>query len=210
VCVDGKKVNKANGTECSDDGNACTADVCKDGQCDHPPDDSKIPPQNDPGDCKKEICQGGDIVSVEDTTEKAPVNDWAEEKFCALHPIACGYTLAVLVGQSFQWIDEMLEKYPKKFPEGSEHNGIADAARHAYWMCLTAEQFGVEFAEGLGNAHEEDSSYMPYYGDGGSYNPCDEKLMDLYNNEMGRHLAGEAGTCEEKVLNSVDQLRIIN
>ena len=33
------------------------------------PDDSQTPPQNSPADCKKEICSGGSVTSVNDDSE---------------------------------------------------------------------------------------------------------------------------------------------
>ncbi len=198
---------KPDGTPCPDDGKICTFDKCIGESCQHPPNDSAIPPQNASDDCKKEICQGGTPVTVDDLNETAPVDPLAEEKFCALHPIDCvnAYPLS---DQSLQWAESMVNSDPNDdWTNNSLHNGIADAARHAYWMCKTAEQFGSGFAEGLGNAHEEDSGYTPGSGGGGSGNSCCEKLMDLHNNQVGRSLASQPGTCEEKVLNSLGQLQ---
>jgi hypothetical protein len=132
-------------------------------------------------------------VTVEDPTEIAPVDPYAELKFCALHPINCSKAYD-LSNQAFQWARD-------NFPRDSLRNGKGDAARHAYWNCLMTEQLGVDFAKGLGDAHEE--------GGSGSGNPCGEKLVDLYNNNIGRVLSGQPGSCEEKVLNALDRLKTL-
>lgn len=159
-------------------------------------------PQNVPNDCKKEVCVDGKIVSIEELTETAPVYGWAEEKFCLFHPIDC--LRAYRFKKSSQWDQDMTKEY---WSRKSLHNGLGDAARHAYLMCTFTEQFGVDFARGLAVAHEEDSGYLIFSHKGGTGNPCCEKVLDLYNNEIGIMLAGKPGTCEDKVLNSLHLLR---
>lgn len=161
------------------------------------------PPQNAPDDCKKEICINGSLVSVEDLTETTPVYDWTEEKFCLFHPIDCLRAYSIK-NREFQWEHDMASKgfWERK----SLHNGLGDAARHAYLGCMLTERFSAEFAKGLLGAHEEDSGYLIFSHKGGTGNPCCEKVTDLYNNEIGIMLAGKPGTCEDKVLNSLNLL----
>lgn len=159
-------------------------------------------PQNAPDDCKKEVCMNGKIVSIEDLTETAPVYDWAEEKFCLFHPIDC--LRAYSFKKSSQWDQDMTKEY---WGRKSLHNGLGDAARHAYLICEMTKRFGAAFTKGLGNAHEEDSGYKIFSSKGGESNKCCEKLMDLYNNQIGIDLAGEPGSCEENVLISLPKLR---
>jgi len=71
-----------------------------------------------------------------------------------------------------------------------------------------ATELGSEIAGGIANAHEEDSGSSFYDGEPGG-NPCGEKSMDLGNNELGRNLASNPGTCEDKVLGSLDSLVIL-
>lgn len=153
--------------------------------------------------CKREICQDGKIVLVEDLAPTAPVSDWAEERFCLRHPISC-YKAYALKRILEQWQKDLVGKY---WANEEIHNGLGDAARHAYLMCELAEQFGVDFARALGVAHEEDSEYLIFVQMGVPGNPCCEKATDLYNNEIGIMLAGKPGSCEEKTLNSLPLLR---
>jgi len=162
---------------------------------------SFAPSQKVYGECKREICEEGKVVLVEDLTQSAPVDDWAEERFCLRHPINC-YKANGLKGKTEQWQKDLDGKHWKK-----DRNGLGDAARHAHLMCVLAERFGVDFARGLGIAHEEDSEYLIFFRKAAPSNPCCEKVMDLYNNEIGIQLAGNPGSCAEKVLNSLHLLR---
>lgn len=165
-------------------------------------DNSFIPPQKASDDCKKEICSNGNIISIEDSTESAPVSDWAEEKFCLFHPIDC--IRAYSFKKSTKWDEDMTKEY---WGRASLHNGIGDAARHAYLICEMTTRFGNSFTKGLGEAHEEDSGYKIFSSEGGESNKCCEKIMDSYNNQIGIDLADKPGNCEEKVLNSLHLLR---
>jgi len=158
------------------------------------------PSQNVYGLCKKEVCQDGKVVWVEDLTQTAIVDDWAEERFCLRHPINC-YKANALKQKTEQWQTGMDGKYWAK-----ERNGLGDAARHAYLVCVLAERFGTDFARGLSTAHEEDSEYLIFFRKAAPGNPCCEKVMDLHNNEIGILLAGKPGSCEENVLTSLHLL----
>lgn len=64
------------------------------------------------------------------------------------------------------------------FPGAVLRNDTADAFRHALWSFLMTRELGPEMAKRFGDAHEISKP-----------NPDDERLMDLYNNHMGRVLA---------------------
>ena len=162
---------------------------------------SFTPSQNVYGLCKKEVCQDGKIVWMEDITQTAPVDDWAEERFCLLHPINC-YRAYDLKRKTENWQKDNDGKYWTK-----KRNGLGDAARHAHLACVLAERFGTDFTRGLLTAHEEDSEYLIFSRKGAPGNPCCEKVMDFHNNEIGIQLAGKPGSCEEKVLKSLNLMR---
>jgi len=208
-CPQCKKCDGATGNCVADpaqNGSQCQNNICKTcqgGSC--LPDNTKVPPQNAPDDCKKEVCQGGSIQTVEDLTETAAVHDFAEENFCAPHIPSC-LRARDITNEALAWAEQQIPL--QGWPANSLHNGIADAARHAYWMCRTAQELGVDFARGLGNAHEEDSGAAAGYG-GGDGNNCEEKKMDLHNNGVGRNLSLTPPTnccCAEKVLQSLNLL----
>jgi uncharacterized membrane protein len=183
---------------------ACAAPqrVARTGACDEK---TFVPSPNVYGDCRKEVCRDGRITLIEDLVSPAPVDDWAEEKFCLLHPIDClrAYSLKT---KTEEWQKENTGRY---WTQDELRNGLGDATRHAYMMCLMAEKFGADFARGVGVAHEEDSEYLIFTRKAAPSNPCCEKVMDLYNNEIGIALAARPGTCEEKVLGSLDQLKYL-
>ena len=64
------------------------------------------------------------------------------------------------------------------FPGAVLRNDTADAFRHALWSFLMTRELGPEMAKRFGDAHEISKP-----------NPDGERLMDLYNNHMGRVLA---------------------
>lgn len=58
------------------------------------------------------------------------------------------------------------------------HNDERDAFRHAYWSFTVTREFGPAEAKAFGDAHEVSVPNKP-----------EERLMDLYNNQVGRELA---------------------
>ncbi|AZG44282.1 DUF6973 domain-containing protein [Gordonia insulae] len=81
----------------------------------------------------------------------------------------------------YRWYDAMskADQVAKdRFPPNSLNDGHGDAFRHAYWNALLTKQFGAEWTAQYTTAHE---------GLGG--NPANREAMDLYNNEIGRHVA---------------------
>jgi len=58
-------------------------------------------------------------------------------------------------------------------------NGEGAAFRHALWSYKMAKEIGAGAARGFGDAHERDGQ------------PDGERLMDLYNNAIGRELASD-------------------
>jgi len=161
-------------------------------------------PQQAPDDCRKETCQDGRLTSSEDLTETAPVSSWAEESFCFFHPLDCISALSVKKHVR-KWEQDMAnEGY---WDRASLQSGLGDAARHAYLGCTLTERFGVVFAKGLLDAHEEDNTVMFGFGTAATGNRCCNKIMDLHNNRIGIELAGQTGTCQEKVIRSLPKLR---
>ncbi len=154
-------------------------------------------------DCKQEVCRDGKVLLVEDLTATAPVDDWAEERFCLRHPFKC-YQAYELKQKLERWQKDLVGTY---WADEGLHNGLGDAARHAYFMCELTERFGEAFARALGVTHEEDSEYLILVRMGIPGNPCCEKASDLYNNEIGISLAWKPGSCEEKALRSLHLLR---
>ena len=166
--------------------------------------DNDFVTQSIPSECMKEVCIHGKIVRTEEISQTALTEDWAEERFCLLHPFNC-YE-AYEIKQTSKW-DQKIADSGKYWDRKSLYNGLGDAARHAFLMCIFTEKFGVDFARGLGIAHEQDSGYLMFSRKGGAGNACCEKVMDLFNNEIGIMLANKPGTCEEKVLDSLHLLR---
>ena len=161
-------------------------------------------PQNAPDDCRKETCVEGRLESSEDLTETAPVSAWAEEYFCFFHPLDCISALSVKKHVR-KWEQDMANA--GYWDRASLQSGLGDAARHAYLGCTLTERFGDVFAKGLLDAHEEDNSVMFGFGTPKAGNRCCDKVMDLHNNKIGIELAGQAGTCEDKVIRSLPRLR---
>ena len=56
----------------------------------------------------------------------------------------------------------------------SKTNDESDACRHFTWSILLAKSFGIDFAEKILNAHENNPK-----------EPADERAMDLSNNRLG-------------------------
>ncbi|GIG89468.1 DUF6973 domain-containing protein [Plantactinospora endophytica] len=62
-----------------------------------------------------------------------------------------------------------------RFPLTGADDGHNDAFRHAYWSARVAQEFGEDFAERYGTAHEAERLNAP-----------DREAMDLHNNALGR------------------------
>jgi hypothetical protein len=73
---------------------------------------------------------------------------------------------------------EIAENFAVESGLPGNHNGEADALRHALFNALNTQTAGEETAKALGDAHEEDRPQQP----------AGEKEMDLFNNEVGRQL----------------------
>ena len=175
------------------------------------PDNSQVPPQTAPDDCMKEVCSGGAVTSIEDPTETAPSHSGAEALFCLTRSPECTIADGLAQG-SVQWA--ILRAQQGVFGGNPPltrgqllcllNDGAADAARHAYWSCLMTQNLGADFAKGLADAHEEVNDGQP--------NPCVSKLMDLYNNQVGRTLGSLAQLCEDSVITAykLGGLRVTN
>lgn len=74
-------------------------------------------------------------------------------------------------------MDAAAERFPETVVGDHDHR---NAFQHAYWNALMAREFGGEWAEEFGTAHE----MIPG-------NPADQEAMDLHNNEIGRRIAAD-------------------
>jgi hypothetical protein len=157
------------------------------------------------GSCKKMVCVDGKPALVDDVFQTAPVDDWAEEKYCAFHLVNC--TIARDIKKKVVKWTEGIADAKTYWDRKSLHNGAGDAARHLYAGCLLAQELGPAAARDILNTHEEDSGHELFGKKGETGNPCCEKLMDLYNNEIGISLATRPGTCEDKVLAALPRSR---
>jgi hypothetical protein len=94
------------------------------------------------------------------------------------------------------------------FTEAQLLNGVGDAYRHALWSYRMTISIGAQRAKEFGDAHER--SEAP--------NPNAERLMDLYNNAVGRQLAldpaNQGRPPEEVVMDAITrgwlQTRLLN
>jgi Domain of unknown function (DUF6973) len=73
------------------------------------------------------------------------------------------------------------------FAENEIRNGRGDAFRHALWSYKLSRIMGPELAKKFTDAYEI-----------GHPNPNDERLMDLFNNAVGRHLAADPKNQSQK------------
>lgn len=73
---------------------------------------------------------------------------------------------------------EALQVTKQQFPNHERWNDEADAFRHAYWSYRMTQYFGAAVAKKIGDAHERSGDNLP-----------GERMMDLYNNDVGRSLA---------------------
>lgn len=91
---------------------------------------------------------------------------------------------------------ESLQAAINRFPQSPRHNDPGDAFRHALWSYKLTRLLGPERAKDFTDSHEISNP-----------NSRGERLMDLYNNEVGRRLAaGSAGqqrSDEEVVLEAL-------
>jgi hypothetical protein len=93
---------------------------------------------------------------------------------------------------------ESLQATISRFPQSQLHNGPGDAFRHALWSYKLARLLGPERAKEITDSHEISHA-----------NNGSERLMDLYNNEVGRRLAtgpvSQQKTDEEVVLEALQR-----
>ena len=79
-----------------------------------------------------------------------------------------------------------------KLPAGGTKDNEADAFRHALWSYKMAKSMGYAVAKRITDGHEITTP-----------NPLGSRLMDLYNNEVGRQLAADTsnhGLSDEEVI----------
>lgn len=171
----------------------------------HACNEKEFTPADLSGSCKKQVCVNGQTTLVEDLSQTAPVDDWAEEKYCLRHPYNCSKA-GDIKKQVVKWTEALADE-KTYWDRRSLHNGLGDAARHLYAGCLLAQELGPDAARDILSTHEEDSGHQPFGKKGEPSNPCCEKVMDLYNNEIGIALATQPGACEEKVLGALKLAR---
>lgn len=88
----------------------------------------------------------------------------------------------------------------RKYPHAPGGNDEADAYRHALWSHLMAQGIGRETAKAFGDAYEVSGSRSIPPATRG------ERLMDLYNNEVGRQFPNDQGRSLKNALET-DRLR---
>ena len=87
-------------------------------------------------------------------------------------------TAPVLESQAVAWATARAISPSHGFDESEQ-----DAVRHAYWSGILTIQYGAKYAEHVTDRHER-------YGDEHGQKTID-RVMDLYNNEVGRDIAAE-------------------
>lgn len=150
-----------------------------------------------------------DVAGILSPTDD-PVDEQALYKFLQFDPKGAGQTLQAIYDQfsyklsnrnlpsqlafaaaatnAMSSIKEVEELYKRnKFheikdiyinPNDSGFNDAIDAFRHALWSFKMARDVGPQDARNWGNAHEVEEESVP-----------GERLMDLYNNNVGHRLA---------------------
>jgi len=87
-------------------------------------------------------------------------------------------------------LPDILKKYNIPFDERNPgHNDSLDAIRHALWSYRMAKWIGGDAAKAYADAHERSQP-----------NADNERLMDLYNNRIGRMLALDPGNANRDAI----------
>lgn len=104
----------------------------------------------------------------------------------AIDPIGGMFAIASALAAQ----EAMRKRYPDAVVPGSDRNNEADAYKHATWNYLMSKTIGPDRAKIMADAHEVDGLNPSSVGEriGFSKNNQGERLMDLHNNEVGRHL----------------------
>ena len=87
-----------------------------------------------------------------------------------------GIRAALLADEAVKTVDKQIRK--GRFTKASRNGGDADAFRHAYWNYRMTEELGPDAAKRFGDAREITAP-----------GPDGDRLMDLFNNNVGRRLA---------------------
>lgn len=133
---------------------------------------------------------GGCSSSASVTASDGRPGDTSEAANCLLNPIDC-LTVNGLADEALAWAQNNQAALG-----GGLFQGCADAARHAYWNALMAQELGRQTAQDFGDAHEFSN-----------FNNCDDNNMDLHNNDVGRDLAAPGATRAQLQQAVVDALR---
>ncbi len=142
-------------------------------------------------DTEVEGCTDAVVLNVIDSEPEGP----GQLEFCS-SSIEIGLQCAEAYPLQFEATSWARENSPPR----TDFSGLADAMRHAYWMCRMTRnpELGGEFAGSLGNAHEVTNL------SGGS--PCIDSAMDFHNNQAGILLGNQdcddppENCCEDLVL----------
>ena len=95
-----------------------------------------------------------------------------------LSEVEVALTILPLVRDVLRIVDESVKSTRKKFPNRTIWDKNADAFRHALWNFELTKRFGANHAKRIADAHE-----ISHVNDPG------ERIMDLFNNNVGRRLA---------------------
>lgn len=84
--------------------------------------------------------------------------------------------------------------------DGDINGGQLDAFRHAYWMALVTQQYGVRFAFRLGKVHEKGNyrMYKRNKTEEGTLPDYESSLMDFLNNDVGIELGKQYKKSDEE------------
>ena len=83
--------------------------------------------------------------------------------------------------------DNAGETARNNYPANTLHNGIGDAFRHCYWNALMTISIGRDQAKKVADLHEDNNPT----------GPLAERVMDLFNNEIGRQVGSDSKTADE-------------
>ena len=85
------------------------------------------------------------------------------------------------------------------YPANEQWQGRGDALRHIIWQALVAKGISPAVANAAGQWHETDlGDYLRnYLHTAASDQTSEEKAQDLYNNALGREIAGKAKNMDE-------------
>lgn len=93
-------------------------------------------------------------------------------------------------------VDEAKSAAEENYPESLD-DGHGDAFRHIYWNARMTQEFGPEWTETYGTAHEKSGG-----------NPPNREAMDLFNNEIGRQIGADNPDASPEELQQIIKSKI--